>query len=151
MNYMTPVVIRKEEELKVVATDMKRCATINPVPEEHEYSATVEEAKEKAAEVAPITWANGLNRIIIFHGHLITLCMTLDEFETPPSWHLSMGLLTTTGEPNRVPDKFTMPILHCFFGEEPFAEDQPEQAFRKVRHFLSSKKDAPNGTKTPTC
>jgi hypothetical protein len=157
MSFMQPLVIRNEDTLKTLAEDMKLCMSEDPttsldLPEGYKYSATPEEAIVKAAKIqteiykktGKSMWEQGGHRLILFHGHLITLALSLDEFETPPSWHLSMGLVMMNSEPGRVPDKFANAIAKAFFPA--YNEQNPKQALSKVRHFLSPapKKEAVN-------
>jgi len=148
MSFMQPLVIRNENTLKALAEDMKLCMSENPttsfdLPEGYKYSSTPEEANARAAKIAAEhykktgkgMWDQGGHRLILFHGHLITLALSLDEFETPPQWHLSMGLVMMNSEPARVPDKFANAIAKAFFPA--YNEQNPKQALSKVRHFLS--------------
>lgn len=149
MSFMQPIVIRNEDTLKTLADDMKLCMSEDPItsadlPDGYKYSATPEEALINSAEVqaevrkrGKSMWEQGGHRIILFHGHLITLALSLDEFdETPPFWHLSMGLVMINSEPNRVPDKFANVIAKVFFGTYN-EQNPPKQGFSKIRHFFS--------------
>ncbi len=65
---------------------------------------------------------------------LVSAVSTIDAFEEPKVWHLSLSRVIGPPAPGRVPDDIAMRICKAFFAGE-YKEGPPEGVFKTVRHF----------------
>lgn len=75
----------------------------------------------------------------------VSVILSIDAFEGPPVWHLSMGFVLpddsrrvtdhSIPQPGRVSDELAKIITQAFFPSDTLVEGPPEGVFPNVRHF----------------
>lgn len=133
-----PIKLVTESDFSIFADLMYKAAALAPIGEPHQYSKSTAEAVAKAMIVGKQVQQSDLCQILIVDGMLISCSFTLDCFEIPNKWHLSLGKITPLGIPDRVPDEQVNKILAGFGGLE---ELILKQAFSNVRHFFKVKEE----------
>jgi hypothetical protein len=133
-----PIKLVTKSDFGIFAELMYKAAALAPVGDPLEYSKDIAEAVAKAMVIGKQVQQTDLCQVLIVDGKLISCSFTLDCFEEPKKWHLSLGLITPTGIPDRVPDEQVNKILDGFGG---FEELVLKQAFSNVRHFFKVKKE----------
>jgi hypothetical protein len=73
--------------------------------------------------------------VMLFPGPvLISSVASIDAFEEPKVWHLSLSRVVGPPAPGRPPDNITTRICKAFF-KGAYKEGPPEGVFKTVRHF----------------
>lgn len=143
--HLIPVTITNPGQLRELAIDMKKMALREPDDEAPEYSKNMEEVIERQKEVnkdeEKFSATMRHTRFIEWNGHICTLCLTLDEFEEPKMWHLSMceqrpDPTTELGIRHvRMPDKVSQGIANTMLGRE-CEEIANRTGISETRHFV---------------
>lgn len=134
--FLQPVLIYSQADLHQLAQEMQQAAKANHIQTDPGYSATPEEANLRALITIDQTFSSGQARRALFvqdRAH-ISLTLTIDAFEEPKQWHLSIGMQGAAKQPNRVPDSIAIKIVGAFF-KEGCRETPSEGVFLNVRHF----------------
>ena len=133
--------IRSREELVWLANEMKMDAVKYKVTEAPIYSKDEVEANQRIPVDA--TAEDFLACAILWQDKVYSICLTVDAYDGPEQWHLSIGSVNPepsvdgTYVPLRADDETTKFISEAFFGE--CQEGSPEGAFKNVRHFRAAK------------
>lgn len=73
--------------------------------------------------------------ILLFPGPVLASCVSsIDAFEDPKVWHLSLSRVIGPPAPGRLSDDVTRRICKAFF-KGSYTEGPPEGVFKSVRHF----------------
>ena len=139
-------IIRDMKDLRLLAGKMRDSAKNNPIREPIQYSASEEEATQRAKEMykaKPDIFNTPQISLLKFPANTIsnfpntlyvTIVLTYDEYENPPKWNLSMSL-PMAGKPGRVPDPLAGILSEEFIGVG-CQEIPPQGAFKAVRQFV---------------
>jgi hypothetical protein len=134
---MRPVVlIQSDKRLQAVAQEMRTWAQAGHVLRMPTYSASEEEATEKARANPEAAFQDTWWLLFMPMRIPVTLALSIDAYDNDLVWHLSMSKPNHQAQrPERVPEMFAVRILRAFFPGLEVTEGPPEGAFKKVRHF----------------
>ena len=151
---MNPIRLNNFQELEVFAIEMKISATKSKISHEKAstiesaiknehgeiaYSKSIKEALERITpEVRKIIDESPTMQLIIYNDIPMTIGITCEKIKEEEIWHLSMGVPTPSGVPNRVPDNQTVMIAKAFFPKGCIEHESPT-VFKNVRHFICKK------------
>ena len=139
--------IHSKEELVSLANEMKMDAVKEKVTESPEpyYSKNEVEARERAEQLIAKnnSQIGSLACIIFYKGNPYGLCLTVDVYDGPEWWHLSISKIDVNSNPFektvflRADDETTKFISEAFFDSP--QEGSPEGFHTNIRHFRAAK------------
>jgi hypothetical protein len=131
-----PVLVYSDKNLQPVVQEMKAWAQSGRVSLMPAYSASEEEAIERAKENPAEAFQDMWTLLFLPMRISVRLALSIDAYAERHVWHLSMSQPNyQTQRPVRVPDMFSRRITRAFFPDLEVTEGPPEGAFKKVRHF----------------
>lgn len=134
--------IHSKEELVSLANEMKMDAVKEKVTEPLYYSKNEVEARDGAAQLISDDLSS-LACVIFYKGNPYGLCLTVDVYDGPEWWHLSISKIDVNSNPFekigflRVDDETTKFISEAFFDNP--QEGSTEGFYANIRHFRAAK------------
>jgi hypothetical protein len=125
---------------KQVGVDLIRRAMAEPLPQRDDtkYSATEEEALQKAKELYDRDMAAHMvkhSAAVIYKGVKI-FSITLTQEPNPDCLHVSMTRISGPGQMERIDDWLCCEIVSAMIGDD--YEERTEGPFPNVRHFYKT-------------
>lgn len=133
---MKPQIVNGDHSIVLLGQTMRRAALREFVTKNPQYSRDEAEALAKARPFQEALSQDEAIQCLIFPpGKFVSVVLSVDAYEEPKRWHLSMSRILDPQTLTRVDDETAKRIASCILPEG--TEGAAEGGIRQARHFFA--------------